>query len=282
MKYYLLSRILMNRAENHQKKMLPAKVVDYGVSTHIGGRSQNQDDLFIAPEIAFSKGRGFVFAVADGMGGHPGGEVASRLACERLKAYFEKPKKFQSKFGAPDIRRQLAEIFIRIDRRIRLRGSKEKEYEDMGTTLSCLVLTHSRSIIGHVGDSRIYRLRKGRLTCLTVDHTFVRDMMFEGAIDSRQAGRHPLRHMLTRAVGTGEALALVDTRIDLVQKKDRFLLCTDGLYNTLPDQRISLLLSKELTAGKIAEQLIHAALENGVRDNVTVIVINMDPRSAAS
>ena len=145
----------------------------------------------------------------------------------------------------------------------------------MGTTLSCLVITPTNSIIAHVGDSRIYRLRQGHLACLTVDHTFVQDMIFEGEVVPGKAHRHPLRHMLTRAVGTGEPLALVDSRIDLLKKEDCFLLCTDGLCNALSDTCIHDLLSRPATASETAAKLVMQALQNGARDNITAIVIKM-------
>jgi serine/threonine protein phosphatase PrpC len=143
----------------------------------------------------------------------------------------------------------------------------------MGTTLSCLVLTESHSIISHVGDSRIYRLRHNRLTCLTTDHTFVQDMIFEGELDPKEAERHPLRHLLTRVVGTSEPLPLVDTRIDHLHPGDRYLLCTDGLSNTVADKDIADLLSRGHETAGIAEQLVAQALRGNARDNITAVVV---------
>jgi protein phosphatase len=246
--------------------------IEHGVYSHIGRRQNNQDAVFVTSEPEILNGKERLFAVADGMGGHPGGGLASRMACDGLKQYHEKIIE-KGKRKPQDISRHLVETIMRIDRGIRLKGLRDVKLEDMGTTLSCLVITSTNSIIAHVGDSRIYRLRKNHLTCLTVDHTFVQDMIFEGAVNPGKAHRHPLRHMLTRAVGTGEPLVLVDSRIDLLTKEDCFLLCSDGLYNTLSDTCILDLLARQSTASETAAKLVMHALQNGARDNITAIVI---------
>ena len=248
--------------------------IDYGLSSHIGQRSYNQDAVLVTTAPMPLNGKGSLFAVADGMGGHPGGDYASRMACDGLNSYYE--PKIKEKRNQAEISRHLTEGIIRIDRWIRLKGLKNRKLEDMGTTLSCLVITNTHSVIAHVGDSRIYRLRKGHLTCLTVDHTFVQDMIFEGEVDPGKAHLHPLRHMLTRAVGTGETLTLVDSRIDPLKTKDCFLLCTDGLYNKLTDTCILDLLSNPSTASETAAKLVKRALQNGARDNITAIVIKLE------
>ena len=162
---------------------------------------------------------------------------------------------------------------LRIDRRIRRRGYRHADLADMGTTLSCLVITREHAIVAHVGDSRIYRLRRGYLTCLTVDHTFVQDMIFEGEVDPARAAEHPLRHLLTRVAGTAEPLEWVDTRIDPIRSADRFLLCTDGLHNSLAPAHIALVLNRPWQARRIASTLVADALQAGARDNITAIVI---------
>jgi protein phosphatase len=239
----------------------------------MGRRPDHQDAVFVTSEPETLNGAGSLFAVADGMGGHPGGGVASRMACDSLKQYHEKI--VEKGIRKPqDISRHLVEAIMRIDRGIRLKGLRDCQQEDMGTTLSCLVIVRTNSVIAHVGDSRIYRLRQGHLTRLTVDHTFVQDMIFEGEVVPGNARRHPLRHMLTRAVGTGEPLALVDSRIDPLKKEDCFLLCTDGLYNAISNTCILDLLSRQYTtASETAAKLVMHALLNGSRDNVTAIVI---------
>ena len=154
-------------------------VVDYGVFSHIGQRRQNQDAVMVMQTRVPSGQVGRLLAVADGMGGHLGGEIASHLACDGLKQYFEKELNNKIVNDPKEIARRLSEAILRIDRRIRQKGLRDSSLEDMGTTLSCLAITETHSVIAHVGDSQIYRLRKGVLSCLTVDHTFVQDMFLK-------------------------------------------------------------------------------------------------------
>jgi protein phosphatase len=141
--------------------------------------------------------------------------------------------------------------------------------------MKLLAISDTYSIIAHVGDSRVYRLRNGVLSCLTVDHTFVQDMIFEGEVDPGRAHLHPLRHMLTRAVGTGETLPLVDTRTDRLKEMDCFLLCTDGLFNVLADSSMKDRLSRQEAASESAEELIRQAIKAGARDNVSAVVVKI-------
>jgi protein phosphatase len=250
-------------------------VVDYGVFSHIGQRRQNQDAVMVMQTRVPSGQVGRLLAVADGMGGHLGGGIASHLACDGLKQYFEKELNNKIVNDPKETARRLSEAILRIDRRIRQKGLRDSSLEDMGTTLSCLTIVDTYSIIAHVGDSRIYRLRNGALSCLTVDHTFVQDMIFEGEVDPEKAHLHPLRHMLTRAVGTGESLPFVDTRTDRFKEKDYFLLCTDGLYNTVAASSIKDLLSRHASASVTAEKLVCQTIKAGARENVTAVVVRI-------
>lgn len=247
--------------------------VDYGLCTHIGKRERNQDEALVPSAPGALNGYLKLFAIADGMGGHPGGGIASRMACDRLSDFDKRYVRNKGIQKPADISRRLVEMVLRTDRAIRLQGLGDYDREDMGTTLSCLILTRTHSVIVHVGDSRIYRLHKGRLSCLTVDHTFVQDMIFEGEVDPEQAHLHPLRHMLTRAVGTGEPLEWVDTRIDKLKSSDSFLLCTDGLHNTIDERAILDSLAERSNAAEAAAELVAKALKHGARDNITAVVV---------
>lgn len=211
-------------------------------------------------------------AVADGMGGHNGGGIASRFACEALEDCYGNITESNSKLKPEQLCRLLTDAIFRIDRRLRYRARQTEDMQDMGTTLTCLALTASHSIIGHVGDSRIYRWRRGHLSCLTKDHTFVQEMITEGEIDPAAANKHPLRHLLTQAVGTAEPLEHVLARVDRIKAGDRFLLCTDGLHNWVPDEQISNVLALDGGADLLASNLVNAALMNKARDNVTALV----------
>lgn len=247
--------------------------IQFGARSHIGRRKENQDELRLPAAVENRDGRGPLFAVADGMGGHQGAGIASRIACKGLAEYHARRMSENGRLSAVALRRHMAATIYRIDRRIRLEGRKNPALEEMGTTLSSLVLTSRHSIIAHVGDSRIYCLRGGYLTRLTTDHTFVQDMIFEGEVTLENAAAHPLRHLLTRAVGTMEPLEWVDTRIDPRRPEDRYLLCTDGLFNAVNDGRLAALLSSDADASGAATKLVDEALQKGARDNVTAIVI---------
>lgn len=255
-------------AHPHNRALNPNFLsIECGVCTHIGRRPQNQDKT-----LTVCKAWGRLFAVADGMGGHPGGELASQLACEYLKEFFTN-KRIVDKKKPYSYRNRLVDAIIRVDRYIRLHGRRHKAMTDMGTTLSCLLIDGTHSIIAHVGDSRIYRHRNGRLSQLTTDHTFVQDMIFEGEVDPSQAYRHPLRHLLTRVVGTEEVLEFVDSRIDDIKLGDQFLLCTDGLTGSLNEDSIIEAMKEQSTAADTAARLVKTALRNGARDNITAIVV---------
>jgi protein phosphatase len=197
------------------------------------------------------------------------------MACDRLRDFDKRYIRNKGIQRPADIRRRVVETVLRTDRAIRLQGRVDYDLEDMGTTLSCLMLTSTHSVIVHVGDSRIYRLRNGRLSCLTVDHTFVQDMIFEGEVDPEHAHLHPLRHMLTRVVGTGESLEWVDSRIDGIKAGDCFLLCTDGLYNAIVERNILDSLADQSDAADAAAELVAKTLKNGARDNITAVVVKM-------
>ena len=248
---------------------------NYDLCTHIGKREHNQDEMLVPSAAGALNGHMTLFAVADGMGGHPGGGIASRMACDRLRDFDKRYIRNKGIQRPADIRRRLVEMVLRTDRAIRLQGLVDYDLEDMGTTLSCLILTRTHSVIVHVGDSRVYRLRNSRLSCLTVDHTFVQDMIFEGEVAPEHAHLHPLRHMLTRVVGTGESLEWVDSRIDRIKTGDCFLLCTDGLYNAIVERIILDSLSDQSDAADKAAKLVAKTLKNGARDNITAVVVKI-------
>lgn len=250
--------------------------LDTGFSTDIGlARAENEDAVYISPP-AVTEGenpRGRLVAVADGMGGHSGGGFASAMACGALTTYYRRPLNEPPPWTAATLERHLFETVFRIDRLVRRTASSRIVLRHMGTTLSCLLLTPDRSIVAHVGDSRIYRWRRDYLTCLTTDHTFVQEMIFEGEVDPESAHLHPLRHLLTNVVGTVEPLSHVDHRIDRIQAGDRFLLCSDGLHNVLAPEVLSVFLASGEDADRTASALVDAALERKTKDNVTALIV---------
>ena len=252
-------------------------IIETGYCTHIGGRkAANEDSIFLTPsQISPVKinTRGLLWSVADGIGGHNGGKIASELACRALNAYYNRPLAEKGEADARMLGRHLTETVIRIDRLVRLRGASNEQLAHMGTTLSCLLIAGRHTVIAHVGDSRIYRWRRGRLTCLTTDHTFVQEMIFEGEVNAENAQSHPLRNLLTHVVGTAEPLSYVQDRIDPLQTSDRFLLCTDGLHHVVGDHNLAAIMASETDAGQAARKLVDAALKRRTQDNVTALVV---------
>lgn len=226
----------------------------FGARTDKGrARANNQD--------AYGH-RGRLFLVADGMGGHLGGEVASRLAVEHILA-------------AADGRDPLVELrngFAAANRAILDHAAANADCSGMGTTVAALVLDGSLAHLAHIGDSRIYRLRDGKLTLLTRDHSLVEELVRQGTLSAEEARAHPQRSILTRALGTAEGTRIEYAEVDLAAG-DVFLLCTDGLTAEVDDAEIAAVLAADLDPEAKAGRLVALANERGGADNITVIVV---------
>lgn len=218
-------------------------------------RKQNEDAAW------FDEARA-VFAVADGMGGHLAGEVASRMAIEAVQRMARENER-------PGIA-ALREAVACAHETILAHAQDHIECAGMGTTLSVLWLGENYAYIAHVGDSRIYRLREGSLTQITQDHSLVEELVRAGLITREQARTHPRRNIITRALGThGENEP--DLLVTDVQDGDVFLLCTDGLTGMVPDDEIERTL-RDCGIEAAADRLLALALDAGGRDNVTLIL----------
>lgn len=219
---------------------------------------------------ALIESRTMLFLVADGMGGQPCGEVASEIACNGIEDFIHMAS------GSPEmIKKQLIERFHDIDNDIRAYANKDHVCRDMGTTMSAVVLSGDTAIIAHVGDCRIYLYRDTELTTLTVDHTFVQEMVDMGLLKPEQAFTHPYRHKLTQAVGTSDPLDQVDTRIVPLLARDRLLLSSDGLHDVVPNDTIKQTLEHTTSPEQAVNMLKSAALSLGGPDNITVIAIDL-------
>ena len=213
----------------------------------------------------------FLVAVADGMGGHAAGEVASRLAITTLA-------KESQVFTQADCDIESADDLFSstvtvIDQMISEYAIENPELAGMGTTLSALFLRGNGVAALHVGDSRIYRLRGNTFEQLSTDHTVIQELLSQGAITEAEVATHPQRSVLTQVLmGDGRnepSLTIFDVKLD-----DRFLLCSDGLTNVLSDKEIKSIL-KDKARGAATDALIDAAHINGAPDNVTVIVADV-------
>jgi serine/threonine protein phosphatase PrpC len=250
--------------------------IRYFAVSHIGLRRSRNEDSYAIYDSGESgpcaDRRGVLFALADGIGGHACGDLASKMACQGLTTIFDNcTAGFEPKMYA----QRLEDLIFSVDSRLRQHAVTHSDCTDMGTTLSALLINGNFSVTAHVGDSRIYRLRGNRLTQLTTDHSFVQEMIDEGELAPEAAIKHPLRSVLTRAVGTQESLEEVEIRTEDAALGDRFLLCSDGLHDMVSFEEIAATLKDGIDPRQSAEQLLNAALRNGGRDNVTIISIHL-------
>ncbi len=232
-------------------------------------REKNEDGYLIWQEGTLS-----LFAVADGMGGHAAGEVASTLALETVKqSLIEQRLTLHEKVEEGcTIESFLAEILIAANSKILLAGGNGTECVGMGTTLTLLLTVSAQAWIGHIGDSRAYLLRKGRFEMLTEDHTLVSQLARSGQISEEEKKNHPQRHILTQALGTEHAPSFEIKKV-LLQAGDFLLLCTDGLYGMLDDEELLREIQASDPPEDILERLVELANERGGIDNITAIIV---------
>lgn len=222
-------------------------------------REINEDSIGVVPERSF-------FAVADGMGGHLAGEVASRIAVETIARCISTEEQ--------------AEIGDKLMKGARLANSKifsasksNPKYRGMGTTITAAVIDGNELVLVHVGDSRAYIIRGEDIITVTEDHSLVQELYRNGGITREQAREHPRRNVLTRALGT-EAEVNVDLIRFALQKGDTILLCSDGLSGLVEDKRISAIVRAADNPEQAVRDLVAEALERGGTDNISVIVVD--------
>jgi protein phosphatase len=241
-----------------------------GSATDVGRvRSNNQDNLVVTEQL---------FAVADGMGGAAGGEVASLVAVEALRASFESNPTVEG----------LIEAVRQANRAVLDRAADEPSLRGMGTTLTGLALIDDDGeevlVLVHVGDSRAYLLRDGELEQLTEDHSLVYDMVRAGQMSEAEAAVHPQRHIVTRVLGMGPEIE-PDDYVIVPYKGDRFVLASDGLSGEVADNQIASILRRRADATEAAKELVDLAKTNGGADNITVVIVDVvddDDRAEAA
>jgi serine/threonine protein phosphatase PrpC len=233
----------------------------WGACSDVGRVRTLNEDSFLA--------RHGLFVVADGMGGHDAGEVASALVVSVLGALPSVPL---PPIGA------VAAALARANSAVFAAAGSDGITGSMGTTAVGLALVDNAGspnwTIFNVGDSRCYRLKSGHLDRLTKDHSYVAELVDQGVITPEQAVRHPERNVVTRAFGT-DPLVEPDYVVMTAEPGERFLLCTDGLYNELPDEEIAQLLVAEADPARAAEVLVREAVARAGRDNATAVVVDV-------
>lgn len=227
----------------------------FGMATHVGKvREKNEDSM---------GARGDLFVIADGMGGHNAGEIASALAVEYVLGMNENEKLFDE--ALQDAVNQANAALLETSR-------QNPDCNGMGTTLAVLKLMDDEAVIAHVGDSRIYHWREGEIQRVTRDHSLVEELIINGGITSEQARSHPQRHILTRALGSLESPEITIEKI-ATAPGDRFLLCSDGLTGVIDDEALKDVIGSRDDLQALAEYMVDLANERGGPDNISVILV---------
>jgi PPM family protein phosphatase len=239
----------------------------FAAATDVGRMRKNNEDSYLSAKP--------VAAVADGMGGHSAGEVASAIAIEELAALGERGP-WENETAATD---DLKAAILRANRRIREMAASDRKLNGMGTTLVALLEDGDMVHVANVGDSRGYLLRQGELSQVTVDHSLVQELVDDGRLSPEDAERHPQRSVITRALGIDPEVEF-DLFTYKLQVGDRLLLCSDGLSDVVEPNQIRNVLLRFRSAQKAARQLITVANEQGGPDNITVIVVDAVDESA--
>jgi protein phosphatase len=245
--------------------------MEVGYESHIGKmRKINQDSYMVGKTMDGMP----CFAVADGLGGHRGGETASKMLIEELS-------EFLSMFNASDhssenkLEYVLKEQIKTINKHILERGKKDESLAGMGSTLTFCVITSGKQVhVFHVGDSRLYRISQKAMERMTRDHSYVEELIESGEITRSEAEHHPNKNLLTRAVGTDASLE-VDYTVFELNKGDAVLICSDGLTNYVPEDDIRQIITDN-TCSQGAQKLIQTANDNGGGDNITAIVFKLE------
>lgn len=244
--------------------------IESAARTHVGRRNNNEDSFLSEAALG-------LFAVADGMGGYEGGEVASKIVVDTLRGFFKRNAKDDDITWpyaidpALDPTENMLSIGVKLAN-AEIRHQRTGRLASMGSTVAAILTRGDRVIVGHVGDSRVYRLRDAKLTQLTRDHSLYNEMLEAGMGVGRRED-FPHANVITRALGMGHGLK-VDVSHDAMVRGDVYMLCTDGLLECVTDTRIAEVLSRE-SPERAAEILVEEAFVLGGRDNITVVVVRV-------
>ncbi len=254
----------------NQTNSLKETTVSCGASTHVGKVRKNNQDSF-----GFND---YLFVVADGMGGHLGGEVASDLAVKTVINVFESSGKLKRK----KIKRNQSGLLDAVEQanhQVIQTATEDSSLKGMGTTLCAVMLGVQENespafVIANIGDSRVYQFSNENLKQTTEDHSLVADLVRAGELTTQEAARHPQRNVLTRALGI-DAASKTDIYELAINDGDKYLLCSDGLFNELSEVRITEILTEVSDPQIASEMLVNEAVEAGGHDNVTAMVLTV-------
>lgn len=245
---------------------MKARIASYGKSD-VGLQRTSNEDLWTAlPELQF-------YALADGMGGHKAGEVAAYLAIICLTSAIHA---FPSALSPEEAKERLRTAFIHVNRTVYSASCQEENLRGMGTTLCCLFFQPRSVVWANVGDSRIYRMRSGRLTQLSQDHSLRAEMLASGRLAAEESTHFPPKNIITRSIGN---TAQVVPDVDVIETlpNDLFFLCSDGLTDSVINAEITSIIASSASIQSATDRLIEKAKERGGNDNITIVMIKLPP-----
>lgn len=256
-------RSLKFREQQSRHELAQLMLVKWGASSDTGTLRVQNEDSFLAEEK--------IFVVADGMGGHNAGEVASAMAIKMLA---------EAQANGISDASQLAKVIEQINHSIFQAAANQTDQRGMGTTLAVLALTPNETTnevsaaVANIGDSRTYLFRNDEFRQVSVDHSYVQDLVSEGLITREEARTHARRNIVTRALGIEPSVAVDTWTLPLITG-DRYVLCSDGLVDEVTDEAIEKCVKQKIEPQKVADQLVALANANGGRDNITVIIVDV-------
>lgn len=242
------------------------RIVTSGMSDVGCVRASNEDSFGLFHSLD-------LFVVADGMGGHAAGEVASKMVVDQIESYFRKTAETVSSEGPQDNKERLSKAISYANLQIFKTGTADPKLNGMGTTVVALFTNQEESIVGFVGDSRLYLLRDNTIEQLTHDHSMVNDYVKKGLLTPEAAEHHPQKHVLSRAMGTGPEVA-VEVSSRTPQIGDTYLLCSDGLSNKLSSADMCQIVEESEDLDAASKNLIQKAIQAGGEDNITVLLLS--------
>ena len=256
----------------------PGKQIKYGIKSDVGSvRSNNQDSslaLVANPELLGNPPTVYLFVVADGMGGHTDGEHASAIAV-RILAQYVLQQIILPQLQSPEITSDTKTIPEVLSEAMEAAHAKvQAEFPNAGTTATCAVIRGELAYIAHVGDSRAYLITDGHLDLLTRDHTLVQRLVEINQLTEEEAEVHPQKNVLYRSIGLGDSFE-VDAATRRLPPSSRLLICSDGLWGLLSEQRMAEIIDEYDEPQEACERLVMAANESGGHDNITAILVKM-------
>lgn len=242
-----------------------------GISDRGKVRENNEDRYLIHGDNALA-----VYAVADGMGGHAAGEVASSMALETIRRYldFHRDAFLEAVAAGESVRPLLEEMLETANKEVLRAGSEQPGCNGMGTTITLLLAVFGQYWLAHIGDSRAYLIRNSEILHLTEDHTLVSQLLRSGQICEDEASGHPQRHILTRALGT-DGVAVFDIMRQTIRPGESVLLCTDGLHGLVDKEEIWEVVQNGGEPEEILPQLVDLANERGGTDNIAAVLVKI-------